>query len=132
MNISACSTKSWKRKSISLKCRKNVTAVMYSIGSVILLNGVFSMIGFALVNASGGEFGAFLAPFAPVTSITFLVHPRALFNTAKEFSEGAAAARAWALFGSAAATAGYTFIVWRVYNSLVRNFDMTLRKQSGL
>jgi ABC-type transport system involved in multi-copper enzyme maturation permease subunit len=118
--------------SISLRTRRNVTAVMYSVGVVILLSGVFSMIGFALVEASGGEFGAFLAPFAPFTSVKFLVHPRALFDTASEFSQGAAAARAAALLGCTLAVGLYTFIVWRAYAFLVRSFDMTLRKQSGL
>jgi hypothetical protein len=83
------------------------------------------------VNASGGEFGAFIAPFAPFTSIMFLVHPSDLFDTAKEFRDGAAAARFAAVIGSALAAGLYTLIVWRFYGGLVRNFDMVMRKQSG-
>ena len=85
-----------------------------------------------IVRASGGEAGAFVAPFTPFTSVKFLVHPQALFDTAKEFSEGAATARAVAIFSCILSVALYSVVVWRAYGSLVRNFDMTLRKQSGL
>ncbi len=118
--------------SVSLRSRKNVSAVMYSIGSVILITGALSLLGFAIVRASGGEAGAFVAPFTPFTSVKFLVHPQALFDTAKEFSEGAATARVVALFSCILSVALYAVVVWRAYGSLVRNFDMTLRKQSGL
>lgn len=117
---------------VSLRARRNVTAVMYSVGLVILISGVLSMMGIAFVDASGGEFGAFLAPFAPFTCVRYLVFPRALFDSAAAFSQGAVAVRAATLFGCACATALYVFIVWRAYSGLVRNFDMTLRKQSGM
>ena len=35
------------------------------------------------------------------------------------------------LLGSLAAAGLYAIIVWRAYAGLVRNFDMTLRKQSS-
>ena len=116
---------------VSLNATKNVTAVMYSVGLMILGCGVTSMLVFAFVNASGAEFGAFLAPFAPFTSIRFLVDPSELFTSRREFANGAVAVRFAALIGSAIAAGLYVVIVWRVYTSLVRNFDMTLRKQSG-
>ena len=116
---------------ISLFSRKNVTAVLYSVGVMILLFGIASLLGFAFVQLSGGEFGAFLAPFTPFTAVQFLVDPAALFDTPKEFAGGATSARIFAGFGSAIALVVYAFLVYTIYSGLVRNFDMIVRKQSG-
>jgi len=116
---------------VSLLTRKNVTAVMASIGLVVLLFGVTTWIGMAVVRGSGGEFGAFLAPFAPFTSIWYLIDPLQLFESENAYQTGASGARLAAALGSAIATLVYSFIVWSIYISLVRNFDMIVRKQSG-
>ncbi|RME39640.1 MAG: hypothetical protein D6788_05040, partial [Planctomycetota bacterium] len=116
---------------ISLSAKRNVTAVMNSIGGIILLTGVFSMLGFAFVDASGGEFSAFLAPFTPFTAVRYLVDLGALFPSAKEFYDNVATARSAALLGSAIALGLYAFAVWRAYAALVQNFHMTLRRQSA-
>ena len=116
---------------VSLTTRKNVTAVMYSIGLMILIYGLATLLGMAIVEGSGGEFGAFLAPFTPFTSIWFLVDPSQLFDTPTEFARGAGAARIAAIFGSAIAAVALTFVIWSVYTGLVRNFDMIMRKQTG-
>jgi len=116
---------------VSLNATKNVTAVMYSVGLMILGCGITSMLVYAFVTNSGAEFGAFLAPFAPFTSIKFLVDPVELFTSRSEFVTGAVATRFAAVIGSVIAAGLYIVIIWRFYTSLVRNFDMTLRKQSG-
>ncbi len=116
----------------SLTSRTNMTAVMTSIGAIILAGGLVTLIGFPLVEASGGEFGAFLAPFTPFTAVWFLIDPPALFNDpSRTFAAGAVSARTAAGIGSAVAWVLYAFIVWRGYASLVRGFDMILRKQSA-
>jgi len=117
---------------VSLLTRKNVTAVMASIGLVLLIYGVATMIGRAVVSGSGGDFGAFLAPFTPFTSIWYLVDPVQLFDGSEsDFQAGAMSARVAAGFGTAIATTVYAFIVWSIYIGLVRNYDMIVRKQSG-
>lgn len=117
---------------VSLRAKKTVMAVMYSVGLVVVVTGVLSLMGTAFVKSSGGEFGAFIAPFTPFTCVRYLVDPRGLFATEKDFTQGASAARVAAAFGCACAFSLYLFVVWRAYSGLVRNFDMTLRKQSGL
>ena len=116
---------------ISLSSKTNMAAVMVSVGLLILACGLASLIGFALVNSLGPDGGAFIAPFTPFTSVWFLVHPAALFDTPTEFADGALATRYVATFGSIIAAALYAFIVWNRYGALVRGFDMTMRKQSG-
>jgi len=115
----------------SLTSKTNVSAVMSSVGLVIILGGLASIIGLAMVDASRGEFGAFLAPFTPYTSINYLINPAALFGTTKDFAAGAPAVRMAALIGCLIAIVSYAFVVWRWYVGLVRDFDMTMRKQAG-
>ncbi len=116
---------------ISLVTKKNVVAVMYSVGLVLTLSGVSWMLGHEIVSNSGGEFGAFFAPFTPFTSIWYLVDVAQLFETPKELAENATATRTAVLVGSLCALGLFSFIVWSVYSGLVRNFDMIVRKQSG-
>ena len=89
-------------------------------------------IGLAVVTSPRGEIGAAIAPLTPFTSIWFLVHPLALFeDSATAFANGAQAAGLAAVFGTAIAAVGYTFVILSIYSGLVRNFDMIVRKQSG-
>lgn len=118
---------------VSLISRKNVTAVMYSVGIIILLFGVASMLVLAIVDSAGGQdFGAFLSPFAPFTAILHLVDPARLYDTVRNFEQHAREIRTAAVIGGLAAALLYAFIVWSVYSGLVRNFDMIVRKQSGI
>jgi len=116
---------------MSLTSRTNMIAVMSSIGIVVLLCGLVSMIGFSIIESSSGEFGAFVAPFTPFTAIQYLVNPAGLFDSVKDFADTEAATRTAAFSGCLVAAAMYAFVVWRWYLGLVRNFDMTMRKQSG-
>lgn len=117
---------------VSLTSRTNVSAVMFSVGILIVVVGILTAGGMAFVEAARGEFGAFVAPFTPFTLISYLVDPAALFSSAQAFREGAPAARVAALAGTVCATLLYAVVVWRSYAYLVRDFDMTMRKQSGL
>ena len=116
---------------VSLTSRSNVAAAMSALGLLILACGLASMIGFPLVNSLGPEGGAFFAPFTPFTSIWFLVHPTALFDSAKDFAKGASGARIAGLCGCVFAAGLYAVFVWNRYTALVRGFDMIIRKQSG-
>ncbi len=115
----------------SLTSRTNMTAVMTSVGVLILGGGAISLIVYYLVDASGDAgFGAFMAPFAPYTAITYMIDPGQLFSSPSEFAAGAVVARTALLLGSIVAVCGYAFVVWRWYAGLVRDFDRTMRKQS--
>ncbi len=116
----------------SIKRKTNMAAVMWSVGVTILGAGLVSMVGAALVEAVDAGPAAFIAPFTPVTSIWYLIDPAALFDhSQKDFVAGAKSARTSALAGSALAVAAYALLVWRTYTTLVRDFDMTIRKQSA-
>jgi len=53
----------------SLNSKTNVAAVMHSLAVLILACGVASLIGFSVVEAGSGAFGAFLAAFTPFTPV---------------------------------------------------------------
>lgn len=115
----------------SMTSRTNMVAVMTTVGVMILIFGAASGVGFAMVENSGGEFGAFFAPFTPFTAIHFLISPESLFDSSIAFKSGAAGARTSAFIGSLIAIAVYAFVVWRWYIGLVAEFDRTMRKQTG-
>ena len=75
--------------------------------------------------------GAFLAAFSPFSAIWVLVNPAELFNSSKEFGEHLASVRGFAFVGSVIAATVVYAIVAGMYKSMVRNFDMIVRKQSG-
>jgi ABC-type transport system involved in multi-copper enzyme maturation permease subunit len=116
---------------ISLTSKTNMAAVMTSIGVLIVLCGIVSAIGEGIVTASGGEVGAFFAPFTPWTAVYRLIDPASLYETPREFLLAGSAPRVAAVIGSALSTMVYVIIVYQVYIGLVRNFDRIVRRQSG-
>jgi ABC-type Na+ efflux pump permease subunit len=120
---------------MSLRCRTTVMAVMLSVGIVIGICGALGWCGFALLRDSGGSgVGVVAGSFSPFTLLTMLIDPytygsRAFgLDGAGETSPGFA--RTLAFIFSFAAVGAYTAIVWSMYKSMVKNFDMTIRKQS--
>jgi len=116
---------------ISLNSKSNVSAVMYSIGLIIILCGVSWLLGNGLVSASQEGIGAVLAPLTPFTSMWYLVNPRGLFDSAAQLAQNAPVVRIGAAFGTVVAIGAYAFIVWAVFRGLVKNFDMIIRRQTG-
>lgn len=115
---------------VSLVSRTNVMAVMTSVGIIILVAGILSIIGFAVVDASGGEFGALLAACTPFTAVRYLANPQELLSNIPTATL-AREARIAAAIGSVIAALGWGFFAYRLYTGLVRDFDMTVRKQTG-
>jgi len=116
---------------VSMTARKNVSAVMYSVGALILGCTISWAIVHFIVTSVGGEVAALFAPFAPFTSVLLLTNPRWLFDTTQAFENNASGARVAALIGTLVATGVYAFAVWNMYTALVKGFDMTMRKQTG-
>ncbi len=114
---------------MSLRLRRTVTAVMVSVGIVAGLCALAGAVGFAL--AGGGGFLA-LAAFSPFTLLAVLVDP--LEFAARSFNESTggnpSSARLMLFLGTLMATAIYSLIIWQMYKAMVKNFDMTIRRQS--
>ncbi|HEV8605759.1 MAG TPA: ABC transporter permease subunit [Tepidisphaeraceae bacterium] len=114
---------------MSLRCRKTVVAVMSSVGIVAGVCGGLWVCGINAAGSSIGSPGLIVGCFSPFTLMAILVNPMDVASGS--FSEGdSAEGRLLVFVFGWAAAALYAFVVWGMYKSMVRNFDMTIRKQS--
>jgi len=115
---------------MSLRCRKTVVAVMSSVGIVAGVCGGLWVCGSSAASSAIGQPGLIVGCFSPFTLMAVLVNPTEIapesFQSGGDFATGRLLVF---IFGWAAA-ALYAFVVWGMYKSMVRNFDMTIRKQS--
>lgn len=115
----------------SLQCKKSVKAVMYSMGTILLITGVLSLFAQAMAGTDA-RFGAFLAPLTPLTAIMAALYPEFLFQPGSAVTPTDLAEVRFALaFGCVLINAVWCAIISMFYRSLVKDFDMTLRKQTA-
>ena len=120
---------------MSLRCRTTVMAVMLSVGIVVGLCGALGWCGYQLLQSPGGSsIGVVAGAFSPFTLLTMLIDPynyaARAFGLDNSGEANSASARILAFVFSFIAVGVYTAIVWTMYKSMVKNFDMTIRKQS--
>jgi ABC-type transport system involved in multi-copper enzyme maturation permease subunit len=114
---------------MSLRCRKTVVAVMTSVGIVVGLCAVLGFCGMQMVQSSGGEtVGVVAGSFSPFTMLAMEIDSAGWAPTA--FPTGDSSPRVLIFVFSWVAVGIYASIVWAMYKSMVKNFDMTIRKQS--
>jgi ABC-type transport system involved in multi-copper enzyme maturation permease subunit len=121
---------------MSLRCRTTVRAVMASVGIMIGICGLLGWCGGQILtsmNRGDNGIGVAIASFSPFTVMTMLIDPEkfapntfAPGNSPGDIFYG----RITILIVSWIATAGYALAVWTMYKSMVKNFDMTIRRQS--
>ena len=115
---------------VSLRSQKTVRAVMVSLGTLIVILIVASSLWWQITKAFG-DAGAAVAPFTPYTAIRVICDPAVLFDSEQELADRIGMVRGLALIGSSIAVAFVALVVASMYKSMVRNFDMTLRKQTA-
>ena len=120
---------------MSLRCRTTVMAVMLSVGIVVGICGVMGSCGYKLLDSSGdSQVGVVAGAFSPFTLLTMLIDPQNFASGAYGISGGGSSspdtARVIAFIACWVAVGAYTAVVWAMYKSMVKNFDMTIRKQS--
>jgi ABC-type transport system involved in multi-copper enzyme maturation permease subunit len=121
---------------MSLRCRTTVMAVMLSVGIVVGLCGALGWCGYSLLQSpsSGGSIGVVAGAFSPFTLMTMLIDPNDFASHAFGFDPGSDISptygRILAFVFTWIAIGAYTAVVWSMYKSMVKNFDMTIRKQS--
>ncbi|HVT90868.1 MAG TPA: ABC transporter permease subunit [Tepidisphaeraceae bacterium] len=120
---------------MSLRCRTTVRAVMSSVGIVAGISAVLVGCGQGLLGTGGrggNELQLALAGFSPFTLVALLINPYTL--SPQTFTNGYGGdpngARMFMVVSGFAATAAYAAVVWTMYKSMVKNFDMTIRRQS--
>lgn len=117
---------------LSLRCRTTVRAVMSSIGVVAGLCAGLVFCGQGIVSMHTNDSGMhlILSGFSPFTLLMLLVDPYTLASNVFGNANDAASARGFMIASALIATAAYAGVVWAMYTSMVKNFDMTIRRQS--
>ena len=119
---------------MSLRCRTTVRAVMSSVAIMLGICGAMGWCGLEFLQSRGadGTFSLILSSFSPFTVMTVLIDPASyggrLFETGNP--DDITSGRVVLFIFSWVATGAYAAIVWQMYKSMVKNFDMTIRKQS--
>ena len=116
---------------MSLRCRTTVMAVMSSIGIVV---GTCFGLGFCGFNAVSSHqldvAGLVVGSFSPFTLMTVLLNPWKYATDIYNDGNNELRNRVVVFVFGWGAVAAYSGIVWAMYKSMVKNFDMTIRKQS--
>jgi ABC-type transport system involved in multi-copper enzyme maturation permease subunit len=122
---------------MSLRCRTTVRAVMSSVGIMVGACAALGWCGFAMLQSGGsmsGELAVAVGTFSPFTLLTILIDPYKFAGSAFEHSAGSnydpSGARIVAFVVCLVALGVYALGIWSMYKSMVKNFDMTIRKQS--
>ena len=118
---------------MSLRCRTTVGAVMSSVAIVLGICGLLIGCGSASLSThGGGDVPSLIVPsFSPFTMISLLIDPYRYDLTTYGSGTGddVISARITVTICALIAIAVYAMIVWGMYNSMVKNFDMTIRRQ---
>lgn len=113
---------------MSLKCTRSIQAVLISVGILVAVAFGLALCGVGVWNM--GTISAAISPLTFVMSIVALIDPVRLSGSAPGAAAvPAATVRPLLVIGSAIAAGLYGAIVAGIYKTMVRDFDMTLRKQ---
>lgn len=116
---------------MSLRCRTTVWAVMSSVGIMLGVCGVLTWCGNSILSNMRFESGyAAIAAFSPFTMLWLLITPGSIIGEIGSGGTLDAGARIALFIAAAVAICAYGAIVYAMYTSMVKNFDMTIRKQS--
>ena len=116
---------------MSLRCRTTVRAVMSSVGIVLGVCSGLAWCGYSILEGfSTGEPSLAIASFSPFTILTVLIDPSRYGGRLFAPGGNPDTGRIIILIFSWIATGGYALLVWTMYKGMVKNFDMTIRRQS--
>lgn len=116
---------------MSLRCRTTVWAVMSSVAIMLGVTGILGWCGYALLgNRPFNPFYVAVGSFSPMTMIMMLIAPKSAIIDPSVGANLAGSTRVLMLVFTLVAVGAYAAVVWTMYVSMVKNFDMTIRKQS--
>lgn len=117
---------------MSLRNRTTVRAVMSSLGLVVGAIAALGWCGYFTLDSKIGEPSMAVAAFSPLTVIATLVSPESFGGKLGEAGDldSFGSARFTLVIFVLIATAAYSGLIYAMYKSMVKNFDMTIRRQS--
>ncbi len=110
---------------MSLKCTRSIQAVLLSVGLLVGLGFGLGLCGYGFLSA-GPEIAAIVTPLTFVGSVIGMIDPGAGGTPGAPAGGGT---RVLLSIGSVIAAGVYGAIVAAIYKTMIREFDMTLRKQ---
>jgi ABC-2 type transport system permease protein len=119
----------------SLLSKKTVQAVMISTGIVLGAAGLLTLCGLP-IRETNANVTAIVLPFTPVWSVEALVDPWQIVTIAENLSQPPGAHQMLAFRTTRAvvalvASGVFLAVTYALYANMVRNFDMTVRRQSA-
>ncbi len=114
---------------MSLQLRRTVHAVLSTVAILMAISFVFGACGFGLVEIDE-SFGAVIGTFTPFTAVSLIVNPEWTLGIERSASLKLDYARLLMPIGTCVSAGFYALVVLGLYRSMIRNFDMTVRKQS--
>lgn len=116
---------------MSLRCRTTVTAVMSSVGIVVGVCAGMGWCGYSFLDSSENQMALIAGSFSPFTLMQMLIDPYASGQNFRNLTpDELGTARITVFVTTLVAVGIYVAIVWQMYTGMVKNFDMTIRKQS--
>jgi ABC-type Na+ efflux pump permease subunit len=121
---------------MSLRCRTTVRAVMSSVGIMLGACGALGWCGYQFLSGTRGggdsQFMIILSSFSPFTVLMLMIDPWDTAGRAFTLASPAdvVSNRVLIFIVSWIAIGAYALAVWTMYKSMVKNFDMTIRRQS--
>ena len=112
---------------MSLRSKTTVRSVMGSVGIVAGVCAALGWCGFQIIDGSANPVALAAASFSPFTLLTLLIDPLGYAGGA--YASDPLTARLTVIAFGLAGTAAYGVVVWTMYKSMVKNFDMTIRRQ---
>lgn len=115
----------------SLVYKRTVQSVMVSAGGVLLASAILYGCGFVMLEA-GTLFMAVIAPLSPFASVPAIINPQQAFDPNGVVPPGTLiTARIWRAVFVVVAASAFSALTYSLYVGMVKNFDMTVRRQSA-
>ncbi len=117
----------------SIQQKKTISAVFWAMATVMAVFGLTSICPLSVMSAgTDPTFVAAFMPVTPVTAFNMMLDPAnaVQFGTAL-FGKDLNSCRIAASLATAAVAGIYVLIGWSLHSSMVRSFDMTIRKQTA-
>lgn len=115
----------------SLIYKRTVQSVMVSTGGVLLASAILYGCGLVMLEA-GTLFMAVIAPLSPFASVPAIINPQQAFDPNGMVAPGLLiSARIWRAVFVIVAASAFSALTYSLYVGMVKNFDMTVRRQSA-
>jgi ABC-type Na+ efflux pump permease subunit len=117
---------------MSLRNRTTVRAVMSSLGIVIGLLAMLGWCGQVTLDSRTFQITSAVNAFSPLGVIAFLVYPDQFGGQVWDYNDpdDVFQSRIILIMFTLVAVTLYASAIWSLYKSMVKNFDMTIRRQS--